>query len=87
MALQMLIENAIKHNEVSSEFPLTIQIRSVNNKIEVSNNIQLRSSPEVSCKTGLKNIKERYKFFSSEQVEIEETKHAFTVRLPLLIAL
>jgi len=84
MALQMLIENAIKHNEVSSEIPLTIHLKIHHNKLEVSNTLQLRSSPEVSCKTGLKNIKERYKFFSSEQVEIEETKHTFTVRLPLL---
>ena len=84
MALQMLIENAIKHNEISAEFPLTIQIKITNNKIEVSNNLQLRSSPEVSCKTGIKNIKERYTFFSSEHVEIEETKNSFTVRLPLL---
>jgi len=86
MALQMLIENAIKHNEVSTAFPLTIEIKIANTKIEIKNNLQLRSSPEISCKTGLKNIKERYKFFSEEQVEIEETKNFFTVRLPLLKA-
>ncbi|PBQ32425.1 hypothetical protein CNR22_11805 [Sphingobacteriaceae bacterium] len=84
MALQMLIENAIKHNEVSSEFPLTIYIKINHGKLEVSNTLLLRGTPEVSCKTGLKNIKERYKFFSEEQVEIEETKNTFTVRLPLL---
>lgn len=84
MSLQMLIENAIKHNEVSSEFPLTIQLKMNRGKLEVSNTLQLRSNPEASCKTGLKNIKERYTFFSEEQVEIEETKNAFTVRLPLL---
>ncbi len=86
MALQMLIENAVKHNEISTEFPLTIHIGINNGKIEVSNNLRLRSSPEVSCKTGLKNIKERYKFFSTEHVEIEETKSIFSVRLPLLKA-
>jgi two-component system, LytTR family, sensor kinase len=86
LALQMLIENAIKHNEVSEEFPLKIQVKIVNNKIEVSNNLQLRRNPEVSCKTGLKNIKERYKYFSDNQVEIEETKTKFIVRLPLLKA-
>lgn len=84
LALQMLIENAIKHNEVSEEFPLHIEVKIFNTKIEVSNNLQLRRNPEVSCKTGLKNIKERYKYFSEEQVEIEETKSSFIVRLPLL---
>jgi len=86
MALQMLIENAIKHNEISIDFPLTIHIGIINNKIEVRNNLQLRSSPEVSCKTGLKNIKERYRFFSEESVEVEETKNEFSVKLPLLKA-
>jgi two-component system LytT family sensor kinase len=84
MALQMLIENAIKHNEVSSDSPLTINVKMIREKIEVSNNLQLRSSPEDSCKTGLKNIKARYKFFTGEEVEIEETKSTYTVRIPLL---
>ena len=84
MALQMLVENAIKHNEVSLEFPLTLTIKVVNNKLVVSNNLQLRSSTETSCKTGLKNIKQRYNYFTTEQVEIEETKNAFVVRLPLI---
>ncbi len=84
MALQTLVENAIKHNEVSEEFPLTLSIEIERNKIVVRNNLQLRTSPEASCKTGLKNIKERYNYFTKEQVEIEETKSVFLVRLPLL---
>jgi hypothetical protein len=84
MALQMLVENAIKHNEVSAEFPLTLTIEVENNKLIISNNLQLRRSPEASCKTGLKNIRERYKYFSEELVEVEETKKIFLLRLPLL---
>ena len=84
MALQMLIENATKHNEISEEFPLTIRMWINNGKVVVSNNLQLRSNPEVSCKTGLKNIQQRYHFFTTEEVRIEETKEAFTVELPLL---
>ena len=84
MALQMLVENAIKHNEVSEEFPLVLTIEIDRSKLVVSNTLQLRRSPEVSCKTGLKNIKERYKYFSEELVEVEETKQIFLVRLPLL---
>ncbi len=84
MALQMLIENAIKHNEISEAFPLTIQVGIRNGKVEVRNAIRLRSNPETSCKTGLKNIRERYRFFTDEEVEVEETKEHFTVRIPLL---
>lgn len=86
MALQMLIENAIKHNEISLEFPLSVCVRIINNKLEVSNDLRLRSNPEHSSKTGLKNIKERYKFFTEEEVELLETKETFTVRIPLLIS-
>ena len=84
MAMQMLIENATKHNEISEEFPLSIHVQLVNDKLEVSNQLRLRSSPEPSSKMGLKNIKERYKFFTEEIVEIMETKEVFTVRIPLL---
>lgn len=84
MSLQMLIENAIKHNEISQVLPLTIHVRISGSKLEVSNNLQLRSNSEVSSKTGLKNIKARYTFFTEEQVEVVETKLTFIVRIPLL---
>ena len=84
MALQILIENAIKHNEVSSEFPLTISMKIVDNKLEVSNNLQLRTDKESSSKTGLQNIQDRYKFFTQETVEVIETVKTFSVKIPLL---
>lgn len=84
MAMQILVENAIKHNEVSSELPLTIIIKITNNKLEVTNNLQLRSDNEISSKTGLRNIRDRYHFFTEEPVEISETNGFFTVKLPLL---
>ena len=62
MALQMLLENAIKHNEVSSELPLTVSIIAKGDELTVTNNLQLRSDNEPGSKTGLQNIKERYKF-------------------------
>ena len=58
MVLQMLIENAIKHNEISSEKPLIIAVSVFENHLVVANNLQLRSNNEVSTKTGLQNIKE-----------------------------
>jgi len=85
MAIQMLIENAIKHNEISEELPLTISVKSEDNKIVVSNNLQLRSNPETSSKSGLQNIKDRYHFYTTETVEVNPTTTAFTVKLPLLL--
>ncbi len=84
MSIQMLIENAIKHNVISEEFPLTIQIGVEDTKICVSNLIQLRAVTEESTRTGLKNIKDRYRFFSKTEPEILETEQSFSVKLPLL---
>ncbi|MEO6303602.1 MAG: sensor histidine kinase [Bacteroidia bacterium] len=84
LSLQMLVENAIKHNEISNELPLTIHIKIENSMLTVSNSLQLRISNEVSSKTGLQNIKDRYKFFTDQPVEIIETEKAFTVKIPLL---
>lgn len=86
MALQVLIENAIKHNEVSSGQPLTISITAASNFLEVKNNLQLRSDSESSCKTGLQNIRQRYSFFTDQMVEVVEDAQSFTVKIPLLKA-
>ena len=84
LSLQMLIENAIKHNEVSNDLPLTIRIKINDDLLEVSNNLQLRTTNEVSSKTGLQNIMDRYKFFTTQAVVIIETKEVFSVKIPLL---
>ena len=84
MALQILIENAIKHNEVSSEHPLTISIVSSEEKLIVANNLQLRPPHEPGSKTGLKNIKARYEFFTSIPVEVVQNMQSFIVKIPLL---
>ena len=84
MALQILIENAIKHNEISSEFPLTVNIKTKEDTLEVCNNLQLRLNIEESSKTGLKNICDRYHYFTTKQIEITEDSKSFTVNIPLL---
>lgn len=84
MSIQMLIENAIKHNEISEALPLTITIESEDNTIVVSNNLQLRINQEVSSKSGLQNIKDRYKFYSEKVVIVNQDTTSFTVTLPLL---
>jgi two-component system, LytTR family, sensor kinase len=84
MSIQILVENTIKHNEVSSEQPLSVIIHANADELSVSNNLQLRTNREESLKTGLKNIKERYKYFTEKSVEIIDDAGAFTVKLPLL---
>lgn len=84
LSLQMLIENALKHNIVSKEFPLTINIHSKDgNYIVVSNN--LRKKPVVgSSNIGLENIRSRYGFFTGNPVVVTETENEFRVEIPLL---
>lgn len=82
--LQMLIENAIKHNVVSWKTPLRIEITSLNGSITVSNNLQEKQIKEPSAFIGLKNIKRRYEFLSSKPVEIRKTDAEFIVKIPLL---
>jgi two-component system, LytTR family, sensor kinase len=84
MALQMLIENAIKHNEISIDLPLTIAIFIEDNKLVIQNNLQLRTNPEESSKTGLQNIMDRFKFYTEKQLEIIESKDYFIVKMPLI---
>ena len=84
-ALQMLIENAIKHNIVSRNKPLHIDIHANgNNTLIVSNNLQLRKTGEPSTKIGLQNIRKRYELISGRDIVIKETDETFEVTLPLL---
>jgi two-component system LytT family sensor kinase len=82
--LQMLIENAIKHNIVSNKAPLKIQIVSLNGSISVTNNLQEKRIKEPSAYIGLKNIVKRYEFLSDKPVEIKKTENEFTVKVPLV---
>lgn len=84
-SLQMLIENAIKHNVVSKKKPLHIDIHvNGNNTIVVENNLQLRSSVEHSTRIGLHNISKRYLLVSGKDVEIENNEMSFKVTIPLI---
>ncbi|WP_165824122.1 sensor histidine kinase [Pseudochryseolinea flava] len=82
--LQMLIENAIKHNVVSGKAPLKINIESLNGSITVTNNLQEKKVKEPSAFVGLKNIMKRYEFLSDKPVEIKKTESSFFVTVPLV---
>jgi hypothetical protein len=85
LALQMLIENAIKHNVVSEDEPLTIKLYQENNYVVVENNLQVkRTSLEPSAGVGLENISKRYALLSDRKVIIERGEDFFRVSLPML---
>ncbi|WP_181193730.1 sensor histidine kinase [Pontibacter ummariensis] len=83
-ALQMLVENAIKHNGYNSEAPLTIKIYAMGQNLIVANNLQPRLEKQSSSKVGLQNIINRYNYLTDKQVEISQTTNEFIVKLPLL---
>jgi LytS/YehU family sensor histidine kinase len=85
LTLQMLVENAIKHNIISKEKPLTIRlVHGQGNYLSIENNIQEKSTFEKSTKVGLQNIINRYNFLTQKKIEILNNKEFFTVRIPLL---
>lgn len=84
MALQMLVENAVKHNEVSDAHPLQVTIRKQNGFIEVTNNLQPKPVGEDSKKTGLKNIVQQYTFFTNQEIQIIPSSSEFIVRIPII---
>lgn len=84
MSLQLLIENAIKHNVVSKAKPLIIDVKVVDDQLIVSNKIQAKSTQTSSTKIGLKNIEKRYALISNESIDIENNEVDFRVSLPLL---
>jgi two-component system, LytTR family, sensor kinase len=84
LCLQMLVENAIKHNEVSIAKPLTVFIRAQHDHLLIKNNIQPRVEEEPASKTGIKNMKTRYAFFTEEEIQVVQNQNTFEVILPLL---
>ena len=86
LSLQMLFENAIKHNVVSSKYPLIIEVfAEEGNQLIVKNNLQQKKQTMNSTKVGLENIKRRYSLVTQKEVEVITSKDTFIVILPLLI--
>jgi len=85
LTLQMLIENAIKHNIVTETKPLKISIESRSGVLVVKNNLQ-EKKVEIrdSNKSGLENIKKRYSHFTDQKVEVNKNAESFIVKVPLI---
>jgi LytS/YehU family sensor histidine kinase len=84
MTVQLLIENAVKHNEISKSHPLEIKVFCHNEFLIVTNNKQKRNIIPSSTKVGLHNISERYRFLVNKSVIIEDAETTFTVKIPLI---
>jgi sensor histidine kinase YesM len=86
VAMQMLIENATKHNIISEKKPLRIEIQVLENpcRLVLSNNLQKKPLREESGQIGLKNIDERFRLVTGKGIEVRETNGSFIVEIPLL---
>ncbi|WP_126972223.1 histidine kinase [Gynurincola endophyticus] len=84
LSLQILLENTVKHNIVSSENPLKIRIYKEGNMLMVENNYQPKSTIATSTGIGLQNIQNRYELISRRRVEVNQTTEIFQVKIPLL---
>ena len=83
-SMQLLVENAIKHNAISRQRPLKIEIYAEEDYIIVKNNINPVTKRADSTGIGLKNIAERYHLLSKQQIVIEHNSNSFLVKVPLL---
>ncbi|MFY0625314.1 MAG: histidine kinase [Reichenbachiella sp.] len=84
LILQLLIENAIKHNVVSTKYPLGIAISNQDERIVIQNTLRLKTSKGYSSKIGLDNIISHYDIVTDEKVTIKQTDDFFIVTIPLL---
>lgn len=84
LSLQLLLENAVKHNVVSSSKPLIISIYEENNHLIIENNVNPKEAIGKSTKVGLQNIADRYGLITDRPVKIENNNTTFKVSLPLL---
>ncbi|MFN8355334.1 MAG: histidine kinase [Spirosomataceae bacterium] len=83
-ALQILVENATRHNITDIESPLTVRVTVQNHFLVVENNLQRKNIPETKRLMGLQSLRSLYTYLSTVPVEIQETEHFFIVKLPLL---
>ena len=84
ISLQILVENAIKHNEFSDMLPLCISISLINDELIIHNPVRKKNLRKPSSKIGLQNLQERYRLTTSKEIIIKEEEKDFTVILPVL---
>ncbi len=84
LSLQLLLENAVKHNMVTSSKPLNIKIYESNGYLTVENNLQPKQIVKKSTGVGLNNIKQRYQLLTNKKININQQSSTFAVSIPML---
>jgi uncharacterized membrane-anchored protein YhcB (DUF1043 family) len=88
LTIQTLLENAIKHNEISKRHPLTLTIETKSDQtLIIKNMIQVRNSTEYSSNVGLSNLAKQYMFLAGKEILISRKNNEFLVEIPLLTPL
>ncbi len=82
MSVQLLVENAVKHNRISEHQPLVLRIYSADNILWVENSLSIKETKVESTGIGLKNLEARYKFVTGKSIIIENKGEVFRVGLP-----
>ena len=84
LSIQILIENAIKHNHFTEKNPLNIEVKVIEEHVTVTNNRHIKQFEIQSSQIGLKNLSERYKLITNSVISITDNKDYFRVTLPIL---
>ena len=84
LSLQLLLENAVKHNVVSERKPLHLSVHEEGEMLVVKNNLQAKQVVKKSSGVGLTNIQQRYGILTDRKVIIQKSESAFSVKLPML---
>jgi len=83
LAIQSAVENAIKHNSITSASPLLVEIKTEGDYLSIRNNLQPKRNPHEKSGTGLKNINSRFKLVTDKTIEIQWSDNSFLLKLPL----
>ncbi|MBT8322918.1 MAG: histidine kinase [Eudoraea sp.] len=84
LSLQLLLENAVKHNVVTASKPLRIRVYEENGNLVISNNLQEKQVVKRSSGVGLRNIQQRYQILTDREVEVLKNTGTFQVKIPML---
>jgi len=84
ISLQLLVENAVKHNDFTEQKPLEIRIQQIEDKLVVANIRRPKRRDPSSAQLGLRNLEERYRLLSGSGIEICDTSGTFSVSISLL---
>lgn len=84
LSLQLLLENAVKHNVVSDSRPLTLKIYEQENQLIIENNLQSKAVVKKGSGVGLQNIASRYALLTNRKMSIDQTEKSYRVQIPML---